>query len=329
MDTLVNLQTFIAVAETGSFSEVARRSDLSVSVIAKRISQLEHQIKVPLFKRSTRRLELTDAGRRQIAAATKLLEDADELLCGFADPAGESREHLRIKVPLTLGRFYLLDLLTDFRRRHRALSMEIISLDRLVNPVQEGFDFAIGVTPGTFGGVKEIALRQMRRVLVASPDYLRRMGTPKHPRDLDRHDTLIFHPIGNIWEFEKDGQRQVIRTKGLLTSNDGFFLLKAACLGDGIACLSDYLVTEMIADKKLVPILQDYETDPFWIYLQIPEPLLNTRRVRSLIDYLKQALMETPPWQAGGRKPGAALELSDADFSSSAASRSRRRHREG
>lgn len=294
MDTLVNLRTFLAVAETGSFSEAARRNDISVSVVTKRIGQLEREVNVELFNRSTRRVELTDAGRRQIAAATKLLDDADSLLSGFANPAEKFQEHLRIKVPLTLGRYRLLDILAQFRRTQPGMSMEIISLDRLVNPVQEGFDFAIAVAPGTFGGVREIALRPMRRLLVASPDYLHRKGIPQHPKDLDEHDTLVFQPIGNVWQFEKDGQRHVIHTKGVLTSNDGFLLQRAALLGDGIAYLSDYLVEDLISHNALVSLLDDFVTDPYWIYLQIPEPLLKARRIRALIDHLKQTFLARP-----------------------------------
>ncbi|MWD28917.1 LysR family transcriptional regulator [Aquicoccus sp. SCR17] len=296
MDTLENLRTFVAVAEAGNFSEAARRQDLSVSVVKKRVDQFEHRVGVALFERSTRGMKLTEQGARQLPVAIKLLEEADEVLGSFAARAREVGGHLRVKVPATLGRLHLMDLLTEFRRRHPALSMEIHAVDRIVNPIQEGFDVAVGVTPGSFGGVQEVALRPMRRRVVAAPDYLRRRGVPKEPRDLAGHDILNYSPTGEYWEFEKDTQRFVIRHRYLLSCNDGTQLLQAARQGDGIACLSDYLINGPLARGELVEVLADYATPTYWIYLQIPEPLANAPRVRALVTHLKEELTGTAPW---------------------------------
>ncbi len=296
MDTLENLRSFLVVAEAGNFSEAARRLGLSVSVVKKRVDQLEHRVGVTLFRRSTRGLTLTDHGARQLPVASKLIADADDALASFAQAAEDVAGHLRIKVPATLGRLHLMDLITDFRRRHPSLTMEIFAVDRIVNPVQEGFDMAVGVTPGSFSGVREIALRPMRRRVVAAPAYLARRGTPRAPRELESHDVLNYSPTGDYWEFEQDTRRFVIRPRYRLSCNDGTQLLKAAVQGDGIACLSDYLIDGPMARGELVEVLAEFTTPTYWLYLQVPEPLANAPRVRALVAHLKAALQREDPW---------------------------------
>lgn len=297
MDTLINLKTFLRVATVGSFSQAARELDLSVSVVKKRIDQLEHEVGAVLFERSTRRLSLTDAGQRQVPAVRDAVRAVDAALAGFGDPTAALEGHLRVKVPSTLGRLYLMDLLTEFRRDNPGISLEVVAMDRAVNPVREGFDVAVGVTPGSHAGVKEIAIRQIRRFVVAAPAYLARHGRPATPKALQDHETLNFQPLGDAWDFERDGVRTAVRLRSRLSSNDGEELLRAALAGEGIAFLSEYLVAGALRNGDLVPLLEEYETPAFWIYLQIPQSLANLARVRSLVGHLRRALVRTPPWE--------------------------------
>ncbi len=147
MDTLSNLKAFIAVADAGSFSEVARRQQVAPSVITKRIAQLEWRIKAPLFLRSTRRLSLTDVGERYLPQVRALVRQLDDTLAGMAQASGELEGHIRIKVPTTLGTLCLSELLQRFMQEQSRVSMEIVLADRTVNPLQEGFDIAIGALP--------------------------------------------------------------------------------------------------------------------------------------------------------------------------------------
>src|SRR5262245_13292400 len=134
MDTLINLQAFVAVAETGSFSEAARRSGLVPSVIAKRVAQLEWRIHAPLFTRSTRKLTLTDVGERYLPELRHLVRQMDDTLNGMAQASGELEGHIRIKIPTTLGTLYLGELLNRFLQSQPCISMEVVLADRSVNP---------------------------------------------------------------------------------------------------------------------------------------------------------------------------------------------------
>ncbi|WP_172293682.1 LysR family transcriptional regulator [Pseudoruegeria sp. HB172150] len=304
MDTLENLRTFVAVAEAGSFSEAARRANMSVSVVKKRVDQLEHKVGVQLFERSTRSLKPTEHGLRQLPAAMKLLREASDVLSSFKKGGTEIAGHLRVKVPATMGRVHLMDLLTEFRRENPLLSMEIYAADRMVNPLQEGFDVAVGAIPGSFGGVDEIALHPMRRLVVASPGYLQQRGMPQTPRELSEHDLLNYSPAGETWEFEKDGEHFNVRARYLITCNDGMQLMKSASQGDGITCLSEYLVSEPLARGDLVEVLPGYTAKTYWIYLQIPHSVQNAPSVRALVEHLKAAFRGPGPWERSGAAAG-------------------------
>jgi DNA-binding transcriptional LysR family regulator len=158
MDTIDNMRTFIAVVRSGNFSAAARALDTVPSVIAKRIGQLEHRLKVPLFHRSTRSLELTEAGTHYHARFKLLLADIDSVFREDMGKAPGLQERLRIKCPTTLTVSHFGNMLTDFQSRNPGVRMEIMLMDRSVNPLEEGFDISIGALPASFANVVDIPL---------------------------------------------------------------------------------------------------------------------------------------------------------------------------
>ncbi len=308
MDTLANLHAFVAVAETGSFSEAARQAGLAPSVIAKRVDQLEWRIQAPLFTRSTRRLTLTDVGERYLPTLRTLVRQVDDTLGGMAQASGALEGHIRIKMPTTLGQLYLSRLLNRFLQYQPRVSLEVVLADRSVNPVEEGFDIAIGARPESYGQVQDHPLCPIRRRLCAAPDYLARKGAPRTPADLLEHDCLVLATTGTRWELQGPQGLVGVEVRAKLKSNDGLALREAALNGQGIALLADYLVAPALREGSLQEVLPGMQLPDLWLKALVPTNRIDLPRIRALLLWLTDELRQTPLWDG----PGLAIPSGDA-----------------
>ncbi|MES2360881.1 MAG: LysR family transcriptional regulator [Pseudomonadota bacterium] len=297
MDTLSNLKAFVATADAGSFSGAARQLGLVPSVISKRIDQLEWRIRAPLFTRTTRKLTLTDVGDRYLRTVREVIRQVDDALAGMARASGGLEGHIRVKVPTTLGTLYLSDILTDFLRSQPMISMDIVLADRSVNPIEEGFDIAIGARPELYGRVQDKPLCLLNRRLCAAPAYLERRGTPLHPGDLAEHDCLVFITSGTRWEFHSEQGMIGIDVRPKLQTNDGAAICQAAIAGGGIALMADYLSGQALRSGELVEVLQPFEIPGIWLKALVPSNRIELPRVRMLLDWLEQNLKPLTPWE--------------------------------
>jgi DNA-binding transcriptional LysR family regulator len=296
MDTLANMRAFVAVAETGSFSEAARQAGLAPSVIAKRVDQLEWRIRAPLFTRSTRRLTLTDVGERYLTTLRTLVRQVDDTLGGMAQASGALEGHIRIKIPTTLGQLYLNDLLNRFLQNQPRVSLEIVLADRSVNPIEEGFDIAIGARPESYGQVQDHPLVPIRRRLCAASGYLERHGVPQTPADLLAHDCLVLTTTGTRWELQGPQGLVGVDVRAKLKSNDGLALRAATRQGLGIALLADYLVAADLREGQLQEVLPDMQLPDLWLKALVPANRIDLPRIRALLLWLREELQRTPLW---------------------------------
>jgi len=290
MDTLANLEAFIAVADAGSFSEVARRQQLAPSVITKRIAQLEWRIKAPLFVRSTRKLSLTDVGERYLPQVRTLVRQMQEMMAGMAQASGALEGHIRVKIPTTLGTLHLSALMQRFMLEQPRVSMDVVLADRTVNPLEEGFDIAIGALPELYGQVRDFPLAPIRRRLCASPAYLTRRGAPSRVADLVEHDCLVFMTSGSYWEFESPQGPLGVEVRPKLLTNDGVALCQACVQGLGIGMVSDYLAGPRIASGELVELLPGLRFPDIWLKALVPLKRLDVPRIHMLLQWLTQHL---------------------------------------
>lgn len=294
MDTLTNLEAFIAVADAGSFSEVARRQHVAPSVITKRIAQLEWRIKAPLFARSTRKISLTDVGERYLPQVRTLVRQFHDTLAGMAQASGQLEGHIRVKVPTTLGMLYLSDLLQRFMQEQSRVSMDIVLADRTVNPLQEGFDIAIGALPELYGQVRDFNLAPIGRRLCAAPSYLARHGRPQRVTDLVDHDCLVFMTSGTFWEFNTPMGMQAVEVRPKLQTNDGAALYQACVQGLGIGMVSDYLADPALARGDLVEVMPEIQFPDLWLKALVPLKRLDVPRIRVLLEWLGRHLQLDP-----------------------------------
>jgi DNA-binding transcriptional LysR family regulator len=295
MDLVTNLKAFLEVARSGTFSEAGRRLGVATSVVKKRVDQLEHELRTPLFERSTRRLVLTRAGREQLPTIQRVVHDVDNVLAGIRKRR-RMEGHLRVKVPTTLAGLYLGDMLNRFQELHPEISMEVVVVDRPVNPVVEGFDLAIGLMTSAYGGTIETTLCRLQRKIVAAPAYLARKGRPRTPVDLHQHDILNFQPTGDIWSFAGPHGPHSVSLEPRLNCNDGQLLLSAAIRGNGITSLSSYIVAQAIESGELEVLLPDYAMAEFHLRALMPESRAHVARVRALLTFL-QGQFTSPPWE--------------------------------
>lgn len=296
MDMVANLRAFLAVARYGGFSEAARQLNVVPSVAAKRVSQLEHAVGARLFERSTRKVVLTEAGENFQGRARSLIAELDETISGMRRVGDRLEGRILMMVPTTLNMMVLSDALSAFLATHEHITLELALVNRSVNPAEEGFDLAIsGHAASSYEGVIDVPLYPFEQLLCASPDYLKRRGTPKTPQDLEDHDGLFFKPLGTAWHFESEQGQLSVNARARLIADDNLTLRAAAIAGNGIALLSRYASGRAIKTGKLVPLLRDYRIPKSWFRAHVTQHRAHVARIVKLLDWLKVALAKQLP----------------------------------
>ncbi|WP_163264670.1 LysR family transcriptional regulator [Chelativorans alearense] len=301
MDIISNIRAFLTVARAGSFSAAARESHTVPSVVSKRISQLEYQLKTQLFMRSTRGLELTAAGHGYQQRFIALLAELDAALDGV-EGAAKAQEHVRIKCPSTLTSLHLSDVLIQFRIDNPGVRMDLAMVDRTVNPLEEGYDLALGALPATFPHVFDIPLCPLPRVIVASPTYLSRRGNPQHPRDLAHHDCITFPASGTRWAFEGPSGEVAVEVNSVFSATDGRVLHDAAASGVGVAIVSEYMARPSLEAGEMVEIFPDFRVPDLYMKILVPEGRQANPTIQAIIDALVTASRPLPPWDGFRRE---------------------------
>ncbi|WP_028669275.1 LysR family transcriptional regulator [Saccharospirillum impatiens] len=296
MDTLDNIKTFLAVVRTGSFSAAGRELDIVPSVVTKRVNQLEHQLKATLFIRSTRKLELTDTGERYYPRFLGIVSDVEEAFRDVASTRSRIEDHLRIKCPTTLTVMYFGKIFTAFQKAYPGVRLDLVLMDRSVNPVEEGFDIAIGALPSSYTNVVDLPLCRMPRTVVASQGYIEKYGEPQHPRDLLSHHCLSFLATGNSWFFDGPSGSININVSPSLTVNDSLVLLDAVKDELGIAILPRHIVHPFIKSGKLKSIMPEFPVGDLWVKALVPENRQSIPAVKAALDWLQAATQPQAPW---------------------------------
>lgn len=297
MDRLLSIEAFVHVAETGSFAAAARRLGVARSVVTKRVSQLEEHLGIRLLDRTTRAVALTDAGAGYLPRSLRVLGELADADAAVREGQRLAQGLLRITSPTSFGMLHLAPALLELQRQHQGLTVELILNDRLVNPIEEGFDFVVRDVPTEPGMLRSEPLAANHRVVCAAPDYLERRGTPATPADLAEHDCIhySFLPSGTAWSFTVDGRVEAVRIAPTISSNNGMVMRQAALAGHGIALLPTFLVGEDLRLGALVSLLPSFPADSYAITALYARERRLTAKVAVAIDALKQRFTP-PPW---------------------------------
>jgi DNA-binding transcriptional LysR family regulator len=188
--------------------------------------------------------------------------------------------------------------LSEFQARHPGVSLEIVLLDRSVNPLEEGFDLVVGARPASYPGVSDVPLCPYPLVLCCSPAYMRGRREPEHPTDLADHNCLTSVLLGTTLLFEAPRGAVSVEVHSRFHANDGRVLVEAARRGLGIAVVPRYLVDEDLRSGRLIELLPAFPLASFWLKALVPSMKMNKPAVRELVNFLKER-MQPPPWEAG------------------------------
>ena len=291
--SLDEVQAFVAVAQSGSFTGAALRLGKDGSTVSRRISGLEARLGVRLVERTTRRVALTESGiayLRRMSAVLEEIANADAEMSAHGDvPQGL----LRIAVPRSYGRLWVAPLLPQFLERHPRLRIEAHYADHLVDIVGEGYDLAVRLGKLADSTLVARKIAVSRRSLVASPDYLKRFGMPRNPQELVEHRCLGFTGIGRgpAWTLRNGRQRLQIPVSAVLVADDAETLLTAAAEGGGIAVATDWLLEKHPLRSQLVPVLAGWEIgEESAIHIVTPTARFLPAKTRAFVELASRHL---------------------------------------
>jgi DNA-binding transcriptional LysR family regulator len=298
MDTVQNINAFVRVARLGSFSAAARDLGAAPSVITKRISQLEKKLGLRLINRSTRGLALTADGERVLSRFVRLLAQHDEIFCGSSVRRDRVEGMIRIQTPPTITSMFLGEILIEFQERHPRVDMEIILMERCVNPLEEGFDMVFGAWPISYPNVLDVTLCPYELVPVCAPSYLKAHPAPTHPTELVDHQCLTTVLFRTSWAFTHSQGSMNVEVHSRLQSSDARTIRDAALRGMGITVLPRFLIKEDLKAGALVRVLEGFSVTQYWLKVMVPRMKMNRPAMRELVEFLKARMQPAPPWGA-------------------------------
>jgi DNA-binding transcriptional LysR family regulator len=293
LEQIPAMMTFARVVESGSFTEAARRLGCSKASVSKQIARLEEHLGAQLLRRTTRRMSLTEAGEGFYGHCARIAEEAEAASHKVGRLQSAPRGLLRIAAPASFGQLHVARLVTDFLGRFPEVNVDLRLSDQTVDLVEEGFDVAIRI--GSLPDSTLIARRlaPCRLVLAASPEYLRRKGTPSRPSDLRGHDCIVYFGGHDVWNFTRG---RSVRVAGRLGVNNGEGVREAALAGAGICFLPTFLLGDDIRAGRLEAVLIDHVESRISFHAVYPPTRHLTRKVRSFVDFIAEKLGREPPW---------------------------------
>ena len=300
MPSLRQIESFVSAATRGSLSAAARAEGVAPAVIGRRIDALEARLGVRLLIRTTRRLSLTFEGSAFLEDCQRILIDLRNAEASVSLGGIKASGHLRVTAPAGFGRVHVAPLIGDFLDAHPDVSISLELTDRLTDIINENIDLAIRIGTLDDSSLVGVHLAENRRVVVASPAYLQRHGTPVTPDDLAQHQCLSFGSYGNQargWQFQVDGRAISLRVPASIECNDGAVLRDWALAGRGLAWRSLWEVGEDLRRGRLCSVLDEYAAPPNAIHAVFPQRRHLPLRMRAFIDQLKTVWGRDDYWQ--------------------------------
>jgi DNA-binding transcriptional LysR family regulator len=297
MDRIDAMQAFIAVADLGGFAPAARKLGLSPSGVTRLIAALEERLGARLLQRTTRSVALTDAGARYLERARRILADVEEAETSIQDERTRPTGRLVVSAPIGFGRLHVSPVMSEYLKRHAEVSGELRLTDRMVNLVEDGVDLAVRIGHLADSSLVARHVGEMRRIVVASPGYLKTHGEPKTPDAIASHQTIQFGgaSIAPDWRFVRDGNEVRIAPVPRLTTNSSDAAIGYAVRGGGLTRVLAYQAADAIKAGRLKILLAKFEPPSLPIHIVYPTSRLLSAKVRAFIDLV----VEISDWHFG------------------------------
>ena len=294
IDDLDGMAVFVAVAEAKGFRAAGERLGVSGSAVSQALRRLEERLGVALVRRTTRSVNLTEAGERLYASARPALEDLRAAATAVSEMSGEPRGTLRIQVAGAAESFLSGALLADFLGAHPQIRLDVLVSDQPIDIVAEGFD--AGIRLGEVIDRDMIAVPvsgDLRLVVVGAPSYFARRKKPKHPRDLVEHDCINWHPTAEAppyrWEFTENGRDFSVDVRARVLTNDPALNVRLAIAGAGLTLADESRSRDALARGELVAVLEKFSAPFPGFYLYYPQRRQASPALRALVDYLRRS----------------------------------------
>ena len=295
MHDVSDMAVFVEVVRQGGFSAAGRSLGLASSVVSDRVKALENRLRVKLLHRTTRSQTLTESGQVYLERAQYIVADIAALESQVLEASEAPCGSLRVTAPGPLGRRHIAPLVGAFCRAHPQIQVHLTLDDRFSDIVGEGFDIAVRGGPLIDSQFTGRRLFDTRRVVVASPAYLRSAGIPASPADLPQHRCLLFNHEGHFhadWRFGRGAQVQTLRVEGALVSSNSELPIDWALQGLGLTQKSWWEVAAQVADGRLCTVLDAYEPESVSFYAIHPVRSAQSRKVGLFIEALTEWFAE-------------------------------------
>jgi DNA-binding transcriptional LysR family regulator len=310
MNTLpfTQLQAFIAVAKARSFTRAAGELGVSRAAVSQAIRQLEQQLSVVLVARTTRSVSLTDAGNRLLAGVVPAFAQTAATLTEVAARPGEVVGKLRLSVPRVAIPLIIEPVLPAFRARHPRIDVEVVIEDRFVDIVAEGYDAGIRLSEAIDRDMVQVRLTPpCRFIVVGTPEYLARHGTPERPEDLLQHECLTFRSTTTgalyAWELERGRRTWRVPVRGGFVANDGLVSTEMAKLGLGLAYALEWVVRDDLRSGRLQRVLEPFAATAPGYFLYFPSRAQRSAALGLFVDTAKELLLRSPVATAATAQP--------------------------
>lgn len=291
--SLPQLQVFLAVARHRSFSGAARELGVSTSAVSQAVKQLEDQLRVLLLARTTRSVSPTDAGKRLVESAGPAVKQALDALTEVSAKPGEVVGRVKLSVGHLAVPFVITPVLPTFRARHPRIAVEIVVEERLVDIVGEGYDAGIRLTEAIDRDMVQVRLtNELRFVIVGTPEYLARNGTPRKPEDLLRHECIMFRALTTgalyAWELERGRRNWRVPVRGSVITNEPQLCIKMAEQGLGLAYTFEPSVAEQLRAGRLKTVLEAYAPTVPGFFLCYPSRAQSSPALRLFVEVARE-----------------------------------------
>ncbi len=295
MDKFESMKAFAQVVEAGGFAAAARQMGLSRSAVNKLVMNLEDNLQTQLLHRTTRKVTPTDAGRAFYPRCINILSDLNSAELALTQLHEEPQGTLRINGPMTFGILHLAPIVAEFIVQYPDLQVELSLNDRLIDPIEEGFDVTVRIAaPPTAASLIVRHLAPSPIVLCAAPAYLAAKSIPTHPQDLKQHACLHYGHMAqaNSWTLVGTEKTYQVNINGPLCCNNGEVLREAALAGVGIVMLPTFIVAQDIEQGRLKPVLVDYPPPAIDIYTLSPINRHLSAKVKVWTEFLQAKLAD-------------------------------------
>lgn len=299
MDQFKQISTFAEVALRGSLSAAARAEGVAPAMIGRRLDALEERLDVKLLQRTTRKIALTTEGASFLEDCQRILAELEEAESAVSERSAKASGQLTVSAPAGFGRQHVAPLIPSFLSENREVKLTLSLNDRVVDLIGEGIDVAIRIASLTDSNLIGVKLADNKRVVVASPAYIKRHGAPTTLAELGDHNCLAISSDGSQrgWTFRQNGKNVVLKVNGNMVCNDGEVLHDWALSGKGIAWRSMWEVGSEIESGKLVTLLDEFNAPGNDIYAIFAQRRHLPLRIRAFVDYLRHAYSKPNYWQ--------------------------------